>query len=169
MLISIVHCLRYLIRTFEWRSWIRCALQMFRCCGSLPSTMFSIDSSASAFGFGYEHQQRVPMHNGEYDNAKTRFFENSPNSGLRKTRDPIDDLTDANSRVINGISCSISFLIPISYFWSSHCVFQVGLFWDDDDLHSIVQMGFGQNQPQSYQGMVGHRSDMGMLDFSFLF
>ncbi|XP_052477372.1 transcription factor bHLH77 isoform X2 [Gossypium raimondii] len=101
-------------------------MDMFRCCGSLPSTMFSIDSSASAFGFGYEHQQRVPMHNGEYDNAETRFFENSPNSGLRKTRDPIDDLTDANSRV--------------------------GLFWDDDDLHSIVQMGFGQNQPQSYQG-----------------
>ncbi|KAK5804847.1 hypothetical protein PVK06_032498 [Gossypium arboreum] len=72
------------------------SMDMFRCCGSLPSTMFSIDSSASVFGFGYEHQQGVPMHNG--------------------------------------------------------------------DLHSIVQMGFGQNQPQSYQGMVGHRSDMGMLD-----
>ncbi|KAH1089535.1 hypothetical protein J1N35_016792 [Gossypium stocksii] len=73
------------------------SMDMFRCCRSLPSTMFSIDSSASAFGFGYEHQQGVPMHNG--------------------------------------------------------------------DLHSIVQVGFGQNQPQSYQGMVGHRSDIGMPDF----
>ncbi|GMJ15925.1 CRY2-interacting bHLH 3 [Hibiscus trionum] len=30
---------------------------------------------------------------------------------------------------------------------------QVGSIWEDD-LHSIVQMGFGQNQPQSYQGSI---------------
>ncbi|EOY05079.1 Basic helix-loop-helix DNA-binding superfamily protein isoform 1 [Theobroma cacao] len=103
---------------------------MFRSGGSLPHALYSMDSSAPAFPFGYQlQQQALPLHSGISNNIETQFSMNPLNAVLRKTQGvqlpPIDGFTDANP--------------------------QVASFWEDD-LQSIVQMGFGQNQAQSYQG-----------------
>ncbi|XP_021290198.1 transcription factor bHLH78-like [Herrania umbratica] len=103
---------------------------MFQSCGSLPHALYSMDSSAPAFPFGYQAQQQaLPLHSGISNNIETQFSMNPLTAVLRKTHGlqlpPIDGLIDANP--------------------------QVASFWEDD-LQSIVQMGFGQNQAQGYQG-----------------
>ncbi|XWS22299.1 hypothetical protein CRYUN_Cryun29cG0022100 [Craigia yunnanensis] len=102
---------------------------MFQSCGSLPLALYSKDSSTPAFPFGYQPQQGLPMNSGISNNTETQFSMNPLNAALHKTQGlqlpHIDGFTDANP--------------------------QVASFWEDD-LQSIVQMAFGQNQPQSYQG-----------------
>ncbi|XWS09262.1 hypothetical protein CRYUN_Cryun40dG0070700 [Craigia yunnanensis] len=104
---------------------------MFQSRGSFPHALYSMDSSAPAFPFGYHPQQGLPMNSGISNNTEAQFSMNPLNAALRKTQGlqlpPIDGFTDANPRVAS--------------FW-------------EDDLQSIVQMGFGQNQPQSYQGSI---------------
>ncbi|OMO55469.1 hypothetical protein COLO4_35969 [Corchorus olitorius] len=103
--------------------------EMFQSRGSLPQALYSMDSSAAAaFPFGFQPQQQgltLPS------NIDTQFSMNPLNAALRKTQGlqlpPLDGFNDANS--------------------------QVASFWEDD-LQSIVQMGFGQNQAQSYQGSI---------------
>ncbi|XVF65389.1 hypothetical protein PTKIN_Ptkin09bG0244700 [Pterospermum kingtungense] len=103
---------------------------MYQSRGSLAQSLFSLDSSA--FPFGYQPQQGLPLNSGISNNTQTQFSMNPLNAALCKTQGlqlpPIDGFTDANP--------------------------QVGSFWEDD-LQSIVKMGFGQNQPQSYQGSIG--------------
>ncbi|XVF37884.1 hypothetical protein REPUB_Repub20aG0049400 [Reevesia pubescens] len=103
---------------------------MFQSRGSLANALYSMDSSSPALPFGYQPHQGLPLNNGTSNNTETQFSMNPLNAALRKTQGlqlpPIDGFTDANP--------------------------QVASFWEDD-LQSIVQMGFGgQNQPQSYEG-----------------
>ncbi|KAE8670286.1 heat stress transcription factor A-5-like [Hibiscus syriacus] len=109
---------------------------MFESNRSLPQTFCSTDSSAPPFRFGYQHLQGLPMHDGVTDNAdaETWFSRNLLISALQRDRGPIDDLTNASP--------------------------QVGSFWEDDDLHSVVQMGLGQNQSQNYQGSTKVKIEM---------
>ncbi|XP_022761805.1 transcription factor bHLH62-like [Durio zibethinus] len=102
---------------------------MFQSRGSLPHAFYSMNSSAPTFPLGYQPQQGLHLNNGISNNKETQFSNNPLNAVLRKTRGlqlpPNDGFTDANP--------------------------QVASIWEDD-LQSIVQMGFGQNQAQSYQG-----------------
>ncbi|XWS13312.1 hypothetical protein CRYUN_Cryun36dG0026700 [Craigia yunnanensis] len=104
---------------------------MFQSRGSLPHALYSVDSSEPGFPFGYQPQQGLPLNSRISNNTETQFSMNPLNAALRKTQGlqlpPIDGFTDANPKVAS--------------FW-------------EDDLQSIVQMGFGQNQPQSYQGSI---------------
>ncbi|KAK8608994.1 hypothetical protein V6N13_025301 [Hibiscus sabdariffa] len=101
---------------------------LFQSRGSLPHALYSMDSSAPAFGSGYQPQQALPLNNGMSNNMDIQFSMNPINAALHKTQGlrlpPVDSSTNANP--------------------------QIGSFLDDD-LQSIVQMGFGQIQPQSYQ------------------
>ncbi|KAK8506278.1 hypothetical protein V6N13_100325 [Hibiscus sabdariffa] len=101
---------------------------MFQSRGSLPHALYSMDSSAPAFGSGYQPQQALPLNNGMSNNTEIQFSMNPISAALHKTQGlqlpPVDSSTNANP--------------------------QIGSFFDDD-LQSIVQMGFGQIQPQSYQ------------------
>ncbi|KAL4297528.1 hypothetical protein GQ457_12G002350 [Hibiscus cannabinus] len=98
---------------------------MFGSHGSIPHTLCSNDSSAPPFSFGYQQQQGLSMHNAATGNTETRFSVNPLIPTLQKDRGPVDRLINANH--------------------------QVGSFWEEDDLHSIVQMGLGQNQSQNHQ------------------
>ncbi|XVF84522.1 hypothetical protein PTKIN_Ptkin17bG0043700 [Pterospermum kingtungense] len=105
---------------------------MFQSRGSLPHALYSMDSSTPAFPFGYQPQQGLlPLNSGISNDTETHLSMNPLNAALRKTQGlqlpPIDGFTDANP--------------------------QVASFWEDD-LESIVQMGFGQIQPQSYHGSI---------------
>ncbi|XP_022734160.1 transcription factor bHLH77-like [Durio zibethinus] len=102
---------------------------IFQSLGSLPHALSSMDSSTPAFPFRYQPQQGLPLNSGISNNIETQFSMNPLNAALHKTHGlqlpPIDGFTDASP--------------------------QVASIWEDD-LQSIVQMGFGQNQTQSYQG-----------------
>ncbi|XP_039041105.1 transcription factor bHLH62-like [Hibiscus syriacus] len=101
---------------------------IFQSRGSLPHAVYSVDSSAPAFGFIYQPKQALPMNNGISNNAEIQFSMNPLNAALHKTQ---------------GLQ-----LPPVASFTYANA--QIGSFLDDD-LQSIAQMGFGQNQPQSYQ------------------
>ncbi|KAL4272743.1 hypothetical protein GQ457_13G028670 [Hibiscus cannabinus] len=96
---------------------------MFQSRGLLPQGIYSMDSSAQAFPFGYQPQQGQPLNNVIPNITETQFSMKTQGFQLPL----INGFTDANP--------------------------QVGSVWEDD-LQSIVQMGFGQNQPQSYQGSI---------------
>ncbi|GMI64369.1 CRY2-interacting bHLH 3 [Hibiscus trionum] len=96
---------------------------MFQSRGSLQHGIYSMDSSAPAFPFGYQPQQGLPLNNGIPNIMETQFSMKTQGFQLPS----INGFTDSNP--------------------------QVGSVWEDD-LQSIVQMGFGQNQPQSYQGSI---------------
>ncbi|KAL4291515.1 hypothetical protein GQ457_14G012140 [Hibiscus cannabinus] len=102
---------------------------MFQSRGSLPHVLYSMDSSAPTFGSGYQPQQALPLNNGMSNNTEIQFSMNPINAALHKTQGlqlpPVDSSTSNNANP------------------------QIGSFLDDD-LQSIVQMGFGQIQPQSY-------------------
>ncbi|XVE84629.1 hypothetical protein DITRI_Ditri17bG0028100 [Diplodiscus trichospermus] len=104
---------------------------MFQSPGSLPHALYSMDSSIPGFPFPHQLQQGLPLNSGTSNNTETQFLMNPLNAALHKTQGlqlpPVDGFTDANP--------------------------QGAPFWEDD-LQSIVQMGFGQNQPQSYQGSI---------------
>ncbi|KAK8684886.1 hypothetical protein V6N13_040900 [Hibiscus sabdariffa] len=107
---------------------------MFGSHGSIPHTLCSNDSSAPPFSFGYQHQQGLSVHNAATGNTETRFSLNPLIPTLQKDRGPVDRLINANH--------------------------QVGSFWEEDDLHSIVQMGLGQNQSQNHQGSMQVKIEM---------
>ncbi|GMJ01760.1 CRY2-interacting bHLH 3 [Hibiscus trionum] len=96
---------------------------MVQSTGSLLHGIYSMDSSALPFPFGYQHQQGLQLNNGIPGTTETQFSMKTQGFQLP----PINGFTDANPHV--------------------------GSIWEDD-LQSIVQMGFGQNQPQSYQGSI---------------
>ncbi|KAK8703609.1 hypothetical protein V6N13_047259 [Hibiscus sabdariffa] len=96
---------------------------MFQSRGLLPQGIYSMDSSAQAFPFGYQPQQGLPLNNVIPNITESQFSMKTQGFQLPS----INGFTDANP--------------------------QVGSVWEDD-LQSIVQMGFSQNQPQSYQGSI---------------
>ncbi|KAK8709493.1 hypothetical protein V6N13_060508 [Hibiscus sabdariffa] len=107
---------------------------MFGSHGSMPHTLCSNESCTPPFSFGYQHQQGLSMHNAATGNTETRFSLNPLIPTLQKDRGPVDRLINANH--------------------------QVGSFWEEDDLHSIVQMGLGQNQSQNHQGSMQVKIEM---------
>ncbi|KAE8723820.1 Transcription factor bHLH77 [Hibiscus syriacus] len=80
--------------------------------------------SSPAFPYGYQPQQGLPPLNNGIPNTTETPF-SMKTQGFQLPS--IDRFTDAHP--------------------------QVGSMWEDD-LQSIVQMGFAQNQPQSYQGSI---------------
>ncbi|GMI70036.1 hypothetical protein HRI_000672900 [Hibiscus trionum] len=93
---------------------------MFQSHGSLPHSLYSMDSSAPAFGFRYQPQQGLRVNNGISNNTEIQFSMNPLTAALHKAQGlqlhPVDSSTLANH--------------------------QIGSF-SDDDLQSLVQMGFG--------------------------
>ncbi|XP_042513426.1 transcription factor bHLH62 [Macadamia integrifolia] len=104
--------------------------------GSLPHPIYPLDSSAPAFQYGQQHQQGPPLQSGISNGAETQCSVN-----------PLD----AAFRLNLGVQLS-----SVDVF--GEAASQLSSFWEDD-LQSVVQMGFGQNQsqeaafqPQSFHG-----------------
>ncbi|KAH7529521.1 hypothetical protein ACOSP7_006987 [Xanthoceras sorbifolium] len=100
---------------------------------ALQNALYQVDTSAAApppptFPFGYQPQQDLPP-----NNADTQFSINPLNNAAALNRNP-----DLQLPSNNGYGETPS---------------QVPLFWEDD-LQSLVQMGFTQNQhqPESFHG-----------------
>uniref|UniRef100_A0A5B7AZ26 BHLH domain-containing protein n=1 Tax=Davidia involucrata TaxID=16924 RepID=A0A5B7AZ26_DAVIN len=96
---------------------------------SMPHNIYPLDTSGSAFPYGYQPQQGPPLHSGISNGTETPFSMNHLNAALRRNPStqlpPIDGFGEAAS--------------------------QVPALWEDD-LQSVVHMGFGQNQPESFPG-----------------
>ncbi|KAK2641680.1 hypothetical protein Ddye_023443 [Dipteronia dyeriana] len=99
--------------------------EMFQCRGALQNALYQVESSAPAFPLGYQQPQP--------NNADTQFSINPLNAALH--RNPNMQLLSSN----NGYGEETSPQPQVSSFW-------------EDDLQSLVQMGFNQNQPQSFHG-----------------
>ncbi|CAK7348925.1 unnamed protein product [Dovyalis caffra] len=105
---------------------------IFQSRGSMQPGHCPLDSSAPVFPYGYQSQQGLALQNGMSGNAETHFSMNSLSAALRRSPSmqlpPLDGFGDA----------------------AAH---QASTMWEDD-LQSVVQMGFGQNHQQSFQGTV---------------
>ncbi|KAK3204686.1 hypothetical protein Dsin_018732 [Dipteronia sinensis] len=102
--------------------------EMFQCRGALQNALYQVESSAPAF----------PL---EPNNADTQFAINPLNAALH--RNPNMQLLSSN----NGYGEETS---PQPQPQPQP---HVSSFWEDD-LQSLVQMGFNQNQPQSFHGSI---------------
>jgi hypothetical protein len=104
---------------------------MFQSRGALPHNLYPVDSAVPAFPYGYQQQQVPSLHNGIAAGTENQFPVNSLNAALRRNPNlqlpPMDGFGEANPEV--------------SAFW-------------DDDLQSVVQMGFGQNKQPSFHGSI---------------
>ncbi|KAJ7957286.1 putative Transcription factor [Quillaja saponaria] len=98
---------------------------MFQSHGSLPRNLYPVDSSMPAIQYGYQSQQIPPLHNGISNGTESQFPVNSLNAAMHRNLPPIDGFGEAAP--------------------------QVSAFWEDD-LHCMVQMGFGQNEQQNFHG-----------------
>ncbi|CBI17295.3 unnamed protein product, partial [Vitis vinifera] len=107
--------------------------EIFQSRGSLPQAMYPLDSSALAFPYGYQPQQGPSLQNGIPNGTETPFSVNPLNSAIRRTSSMLPS--------IDGFGEAAS---------------QVSTFWEDE-LHSVVQMGIGQNQPQGFPGKKNKR------------
>lgn len=106
---------------------------VFQSRGNVPQTMYPIDSSASAFPYsGYQSQGGSSVQSAIVNGTDTQFSM-SPlnaaaafrrNSGMQQLPQ-FDGFGEASSQVM--------------------------AFWEDD-LHSVVQMGFGQNSSECFNG-----------------
>ncbi|KAK9288747.1 hypothetical protein L1049_017211 [Liquidambar formosana] len=103
---------------------------IFQSRGTLPHNIYPVEpSSAQGFPFGY-HSQGPSLQSAIPNGAETPFSMNPLNVALRRNPagmqlPPIDGLGESAS--------------------------QVSALWEDD-LQSVVQMAFGQNQAQSFHG-----------------
>ncbi|XP_010243164.1 PREDICTED: transcription factor bHLH62-like [Nelumbo nucifera] len=93
---------------------------------SLPHTVYPLDSSASTFPFGQHTRQGLPLQSGISNVTDTHCSANPLDAALRQNI---------------GMQ-----LPPVNGFGESAP--QISTFWEDD-LQSVVQMGFGQNQSQT--------------------
>uniref|UniRef100_A0A5B7B1G4 BHLH domain-containing protein n=1 Tax=Davidia involucrata TaxID=16924 RepID=A0A5B7B1G4_DAVIN len=103
---------------------------IFQSRGSMAHNLYPLDSSAPTFHQGYQSQQGPSLHSGISNGTETPFSMNTLNAALRR----------------NHLSMQLP---PIDGF--GEAASQASAFWEDD-LQSVVQMGFGQNQPQSISG-----------------
>eukprot|EP00268_Persea_americana_P037784 TRINITY_DN37498_c0_g1_i1.p1 TRINITY_DN37498_c0_g1~~TRINITY_DN37498_c0_g1_i1.p1 ORF type:complete len:589 (-),score=131.25 TRINITY_DN37498_c0_g1_i1:429-2195(-) len=102
--------------------------------GSLPPTMYPVDSSASTFSY-VQQPQLGPLTGMASNGFDTQSSVNPLDATLRRALSmqlpAMDGYADASSQLTN--------------FW-------------EDDLQSVVQMGFGQNQETAFHGTLptGH-------------
>ncbi|KAJ9187051.1 hypothetical protein P3X46_002547 [Hevea brasiliensis] len=109
---------------------------IFQSRGSLSQNLYPLENSAAlSFPYGYRSQQGIALPNGMFSNGETQFSTNPLNAVLKRNQcmqlPALDGFGDAPR--------------------------QVSTFWEDD-LQSVVQMGFGQNQLQQPQAF--HDSNM---------
>ncbi|KAB5527587.1 hypothetical protein DKX38_021434 [Salix brachista] len=102
---------------------------IFQSRGSMPDGLYPSDDSAQVFPYGYQSQQGLALQNLMPSNAETQFSMNPLNAALR--RNP-------------------SMHLPPLGDAAAH---QASAMWEDD-LQSFVQMGYGQNHQESFQGSV---------------
>ncbi|XP_042521056.1 transcription factor bHLH78-like [Macadamia integrifolia] len=93
--------------------------------GSLPHPIFPLDSSASAFPYGHHPHQGPSLQSGISSGAETQCSVN-----------PLDAMFRRN----------LGLQLP-SVDGFAEAASQLSAFWEDD-LQSVVQTGFGQNQSQ---------------------
>ncbi|PON33438.1 Basic helix-loop-helix transcription factor [Parasponia andersonii] len=105
--------------------------EIFQSRGSLPHALYPLDSSSmpAAFQFGYTPQQVPQLHNGISTASETQFPVNPLNGSMHR----------APSIQLPAIE---GFAEPPPQ----------GSTFFEDDLQSVVQMGFGQIQQQGIQG-----------------
>ncbi|XP_042987235.1 transcription factor bHLH77-like [Carya illinoinensis] len=101
---------------------------IFQSRGALPPTLYPLDSAMRSIPYGYQPQQMQALHGGIANETENRF---PVNSLAALSRNPSVQLP------------------PMDGF--GEAVPQVSAPWEDD-LQSVVQMGFGQNQQQSFHG-----------------
>ncbi|KAJ7008704.1 hypothetical protein D5086_005660 [Populus alba] len=104
---------------------------IFQSRGSMPHGLYPLDSSTPAFPYGYQSQQGLALQDGMSRNAESQFSMNPLNAALRR-------------------SSSMQLPALDGFGDASH---QASAMWQDD-LQSVVQMGYGQNQQQDFQGSV---------------
>ena len=135
---------------------------MFQSRGALPLNLYPVDSAVPAFPYGYQQQQVPSLHNGIAAGTENQFPVNSLNAALRRNPNlqlpPMDGFGEANPEVIEQKNLANFLLLKMVYLYliskpNYELVFQVSAFWDDD-LQSVVQMGFGQNKQPSFHGKV---------------
>ncbi|XP_059445750.1 transcription factor bHLH77-like isoform X2 [Corylus avellana] len=98
---------------------------IFQSRGALPHSLYPLDSVMAAFPYGFQPQQMPALHSAAIaGGAENQFQVNSLNAALR--RNSTDGFGEATPPQVPGL-------------------------WEDD-LQSVVQMGFGQNQQQSFHG-----------------
>ncbi|KAJ6729146.1 TRANSCRIPTION FACTOR BHLH78-LIKE ISOFORM X1 [Salix viminalis] len=102
---------------------------IFQSRGSMPHGLYPLDSSTPTFPYGYQSQQGLALQNGMSRNAESQFSMNPLNAALRRN-------SSLQLPALDGFSDA------------SH---QASTIWQDD-LQSFVQMGYGQNQQQDFQG-----------------
>ncbi|KAJ7979140.1 putative Transcription factor [Quillaja saponaria] len=100
---------------------------MFQSRVSLPHTLYPVDSSMPSIPYGYQSQQMPSLHNG--NDTETQFPVNLLNAALH--RNPSMQMPS-----IDGFGEAAP---------------QVSAIWGDD-LHSLVQMGFSQNEQNNFHG-----------------
>ncbi|KAF8402180.1 hypothetical protein HHK36_013132 [Tetracentron sinense] len=91
--------------------------------GSLPHTIYPLDSSASTFPYGHQPQRGPPLQSGISNGAETQSSMNHLDAAICRNQ-------SMQLPTLDGFGEAAS---------------QLATFWEDD-LQSLVQMGFAQNQ-----------------------
>lgn len=149
---------------------------MFQSSQPLPHPIFPLDSSAPAAIFSHQQQQNPPLHSNISNGAVTHCSVDPLDTtglcqNLNAQLPPLDGFTQNAHQVF------IEFLTMKSMTWMQRCyyffhfvVISLAHFWTcfsnyvqyptfcEDDLQTIVQMGYGQNPnletflPQNFHG-----------------
>ncbi|KAG7018519.1 Transcription factor bHLH62, partial [Cucurbita argyrosperma subsp. argyrosperma] len=101
---------------------------IFKGPGSSSLTVYPMDSSMPAFAYDYQSMHMPPLHSSISNGTEKQF---SVASSSDQHRNLSAQIPSGYNEVGNGIQ--------ISKFW-------------EDELHTVVQMGYGQNQLQSSNG-----------------
>lgn len=99
---------------------------IFKGPGSSPHTGYPMDSSVPQFAYDYQSMHMPPLHS-SISNGTEKQFSVASASGVMQ-RNLSGQMPSGYNEVVNGIQ--------ISKFW-------------EDELHTVVQMGYGQNQLQN--------------------
>ncbi|XP_008439060.2 transcription factor bHLH62-like [Cucumis melo] len=97
---------------------------IFKGPGSSSHTVYPMDSSVPQFAYDYQSMHVPPLHSGIPNGTEKQFA--SANDVMQ--RNLSGQMPNGYNEVVNGI--------------------QVSKFWEDE-LHTVVQMGYGQNQLQN--------------------
>ena len=126
----------------------------------MPHGLYPLDSSTPTFPYGYQSQQGLALQNGMSRNAESQFSMYPLNAALRRNSSlqlpALDGFSDASHQVPdkgNIVNNPLKFWMACTFMFSSQLEFvlQASTMWQDD-LQSFVQMGYGQNQQQDFQG-----------------
>ncbi|MQL72543.1 hypothetical protein Taro_004876 [Colocasia esculenta] len=112
------------------------AKDMHQSRGSLPHSVYPLEASASAFPYAQQTpQQGTPLQS---------MVSNGPESQC-----PVNPLDTTPRRTLSMQMLSMDGFVDAAS--------QIGAFWEDD-LQSVVQMGFGQNQEAEFSSQSFHGS-----------